>query len=265
MSGAPRGGRFPGFDAASQAKHWDPVTAGVVLSRLGMPPDIRFFSPEEEAIATALCDQLLDQHEDPKVPVLNFIGARLAEQDTDGWRYQDMPEDGRAWRMSLAALDADGHAHCGTGFASCSAADQVTLIQAVQDIGSGDWHGLVAGHVWSLWTRYACTAFYASPSAWNEIGFPGPAYPRGYKNPGVDAREPFEVRDARPAVDPVTDGRSADDPLDDIREGQAEPDDRRKTASANAGHGQADGPGGDHGGRDHGQSAGPLLAGRGDR
>jgi len=46
-----------------------------------------------------------------------------------------------------------------------------------------------------LWTRYACTAFYSSPSAWNEIGFPGPACPRGYKNPGVDAREPFEVRD----------------------------------------------------------------------
>jgi hypothetical protein len=57
--------------------------------------------------------------------------------------------------------------------------------------------------VWSLWTRYACTAFYAHPAGWNEIGFPGPAYPRGYKNPGVDAREPFEVRDARPGSDPV--------------------------------------------------------------
>ena len=59
------------------------------------------------------------------------------------------------------------------------------LIQAVQDLGSGDWHGLPASRVWSLWTRYACTAFYAHPWAWNEIGFPGPAYPRGYKNKGV--------------------------------------------------------------------------------
>ena len=41
------------------------------------------------------------------------------------------------------------------------------------------------------------------PAAWDEIGFPGPAYPRGYKNIGVDALEPFEVRDARPAQDPV--------------------------------------------------------------
>ena len=47
-------------------------------------------------------------------------------------------------------------------------------------------------------------------SAWDEIGFPGPAYPRGYKNPGVGEREPFEVprRAARPR-DPVREGANA--------------------------------------------------------
>ena len=79
------------------------------------------------------------------------------------------------------------------------------LVQAVQD-GDGDWHGLAPPHVWSLWTRHACTAFYSHPWAWNEIGFPGPAYPRGYLNLGVDAREKHEERDAEPA-DPVTAGR----------------------------------------------------------
>ena len=80
------------------------MTAGVVLSRLGMPPDVRFFSPAEEAIATALCDQLLDQAEDARLPVVNQIDARLAEKETDGWHYEGMPEDGKAWRLSLAAL-----------------------------------------------------------------------------------------------------------------------------------------------------------------
>ena len=67
-------------------------------------------------------------------------------------------------------------------------------------------HGRSAKHVWSLWTRYACTAFYAQPVAWAEIGFPGPAYPRGYKNAGVDSLEPLEVRDAKPAIDPLRKG-----------------------------------------------------------
>jgi hypothetical protein len=35
------------------------------------------------------------------------------------------------------------------------------------------------------------------------MGWPGPAYPRGYKNTGVDSREPFEVADADPRYDPV--------------------------------------------------------------
>lgn len=199
--------RFPGFDVLAQSKHWDRVTAGVVLSRIGMAPDIRFFTPAEQAVATALCDRLLDQDVDrdgeERVPVVNLIDARLAEFQTDGWHYEDMPEDGQAWRESLAGLNADAQARFGTAFSACSHEQQSVLIQAVQDRGADPWHGLPATHVWSLWTRYACTAFYAHPSAWNEIGFPGPAYPRGYKNPGVDAREPFEVRDAKPEDDPA--------------------------------------------------------------
>jgi Gluconate 2-dehydrogenase subunit 3 len=222
-------GRFPGFDAVGQAQRWDPVTAGVVLSRLGMPPDIRFFTPDEEAIATALCDQLLGQDRtraagsaasaeppgpaeddpaegdpaEPLVPLVQMIDSRLAEQETDGWRYADMPEDGQAWRDTLGYLDADARDRYGCGFARAAGADQHAILQAIQDLASGQWHGLNAAHVWSLWTRYACTAFYAHPMAWNEIGFPGPAYPRGYKNAGVDKREPFEVADARPGADPA--------------------------------------------------------------
>ena len=202
---AAAGDRFPGFDVLDQAGHWDPVTAGVVLARVGRPPDIRFFTPAEEAAATALCDRLLGQDQDggPKVEVVPQIDARLAEQETDGWRYADMPEDGQAWRDSLRLLDEDSRAACSAELAVLSLEDQRAVIQAVQDLGAKDWHGLNAAHVWSLWTRYACTAFYAHPSAWNEIGFPGPAYPRGYKNPSVDAREPSEIADAHPSRDPV--------------------------------------------------------------
>ena len=200
-------GRFPGFNVLDQSGHWDPVTTGVVLKRVGMAPDIRFFTPFEQAIATALCDALLAQEGDAgqqsRVRIVNLIDARLAEQQTDGWRYHDMPADGQAWRDTLAALDADANDRFGTGFATCQGPHQASLIQAVQDRGSGQWHGLNAAHVWSLWTRYACTAFYSHPLAWNEMGFPGPAYPRGYKNAGVDKLEPFEVHDAKPADDPV--------------------------------------------------------------
>jgi hypothetical protein len=195
--------RFPGFDVTAQAHRWDPITAGVVLERLRAPQPPRYFTGREEAVADALFDQILDQRSDPRVPVTAMVDGRLAEERTDGWRYADMPEDGPAWKQTLGLLDRDAQERCGTGFPECTAEAQREIVQRVQDLGSDDWHGLPASRVWSLWTRYACTAFYSHPAAWNEIGFSGPAYPRGYGALGVDKLESFEVRDARPSDDPV--------------------------------------------------------------
>jgi hypothetical protein len=200
------GNRFPGFDVLSQAGRWDPVTASLVKSRLDPPAQLAFFAEAEADCAAVLLNLLTGQQDDQQIPVLPMIDARLAAGETDGWRYSDMPEDGQAWRDTLAYLDADADGRGGTTFAAATEKLQLELIQAVQDRGSEDWHGLNAAHVWSLWTRYACTALYAHPLAWNEIGFSGPAYPRGYKNAGVDKLEPFEVRDARPSGDPIREG-----------------------------------------------------------
>ena len=201
--------RFPGFDVLAQAGHWDPVTAGVVLARLGPPPRIRFFTPDEEAVARPLLDLLLDQRTEPRVPVLEMIDSRLLENSTDGWRYEDLPEDGQAWRDTLAALDRDARDTHGIAFAICTDDVRRALVQAVQDLGAKPWHGMTASKVWSLWTRYACTAFYSHPWAWNEIGFGGPAYPRGYKNAGIGRREPWEVSDHADR-DPVADSPGGD-------------------------------------------------------
>jgi len=200
------GGRFPGFSTLAQARHWDPATAAVVMARLGRPPDIRFFTPAEEAVARALFDQLLDQHEEPRVPVVNLVDARLAEAETDGWHYEDMPRDSAAWKASLAALDQEARSRWDRGFARLGPVWQVRVLQEIQDLHHQSWRGFPADRLWSLWIRYACTAFYSHPWAWDEIGFAGPAYPRGYKNLGLDRLEPFEVRDVSPGADPARGG-----------------------------------------------------------
>jgi hypothetical protein len=176
---------------------------------VGPSPAPKFFTGPEETCAQALLNLLTGQdgHDGQlAVPVLEMVDARLAAGETDGWRYDDMPEDGKAWRDTLAYLDADAVARYGRSFADAPEEGQAALVRAVQDLKSATWHGLPASRVWSLWTRYACTAFYSHPAAWAEIGFPGPAYPRGYKNAGVGRLEPFEVPDTRPAIDPVRRG-----------------------------------------------------------
>ncbi len=196
--------RFDGFDVLGQAHAWDPVTAGTVLRRLAPMPPLRFFSQTQEAVARPMLNLLLDQRDEPRVPVFEMIDQRLAELTTDGWHYEDMPPDAQAWSESLEALDEDARVKHGKGFAGCAELEQTEVMQAVADLGSDTWHGMAASRVWSLWTRYACSAFYSHPWVWNEIGFPGPAYPRGYKNRASmagerAALEPFEVADRHPA------------------------------------------------------------------
>ncbi len=174
---------------------------GVVLARLDPQPEVSFFTVAEQATAEALFDRLLGQDADPKVPVLLLVDRRLALGQTDGWRYEDMPEDGRAWRETLAGLDADARARHDECFHRLAWEQQGALVQAVHHADC--WHGMPGARVWSLWTRYTSTAFYSHPWAWNEIGFGGPAYPRGYKALGMNKREGWEVADHHSA-DPVT-------------------------------------------------------------
>lgn len=197
------GARFPGFDVTTQASHWDVATRTKVMRRTEPPTAPRFFTEHEQATATALFNQLLFQPEEPRVPVMNMVDARLADNETDGWHYETMLPDDQAWRASLAALDAASEFRFGRNFAECTWDQQAELLHVIQDLGTELWYGMTAAHVWSLWTRYGCTAFYAHPLAWNEIGFDGPAYPRGYKNIGVNRLEGIEVHDAHPTDDPL--------------------------------------------------------------
>jgi hypothetical protein len=201
-----RAPRFPGYDVLDQARHWDEATRSVVISRLHALPPVRFFTPAEEAAAMSLLDRLMGQ-DDPsaegRIELVRMVDGRLAEAQTDGWHYDSMPRDGQAWRDSLAALDEDARERHGCLFAECGFDQQRALLSDIHGWQGERWHGMPPAQVWSLWTRYAATAFYSHPWAWNEIGFGGPAYPRGYKNAGVDKREPYEVPDARPGDDPV--------------------------------------------------------------
>ena len=76
-----------------------------------------------------------------------------------------------------------------------------------EKLHGGAWSALNVSRAWTLVLRDACQAFYAHPWAWNEIGFGGPAYPRGYSrfgSPHIDKaeREEWEGEQAF-AVDPV--------------------------------------------------------------
>jgi hypothetical protein len=197
-------GRYPDFDVLSQAGHWDEATRRVVMARVDEVPGVRFFTTEEAATIGPLLDLVLAQDREPRVPVLELIDAKLFDGRFDGFQHADMPRDDETWRRVAAGLDATAVQH---GFKSFRVAPGRVRKAIVGAFAEGRLHGRVwdelpCAKAWSVVMRGALAEFYSHPWAWNEIGFGGPAYPRGYAVLGPGGREPWEGKGAD-EVDPV--------------------------------------------------------------
>ena len=202
--------RFPGYNVL-QKRHtpsWDEQTRRVIDRRLAMSREPRFFTAGEWQTLNALCDRIVPQPKHrPPVPVAAMVDQKLTKNLTDGYRDARMPKQQDAWRRGLNAVDAEAATRHGLPFHAIGAAEQDDLLRLMQQ-GELD-HPAWAGMPCELWFNQRLVhditaAYYAHPTAWNEIGFGGPASPRGYVRMGFDRRDPWEAVEATPAHTPRT-------------------------------------------------------------
>jgi hypothetical protein len=185
-------GRYPDYDVLTASAHWDPLTRRVVLDRVANVPPIRYFTEHETHTLRAFCDVVTGQDAEPRIPVLEMVDAKLHAGHLDGFRHHDMPPDPETWREVAASLDQSSRKHgCQEGFAAASSACQHEIVQQFSE-GQLDWE-LPVRKAWEVVMRGVLAAFYSHPWAWNEIGFGGPAYPRGYARLGAGQREHWEA------------------------------------------------------------------------
>ncbi|HEX6540037.1 MAG TPA: gluconate 2-dehydrogenase subunit 3 family protein [Candidatus Dormibacteraeota bacterium] len=191
-------GRYPEYDVMREMDSWDPTTRDVVEDRLKPSGPLRFFACDEVASAHAFCDTVTAQHHEPRIPVVAMIDKKYAAGRLDGFRYDDMPEDGETWHRALAGLDAVARQRYRARFADCAADVRHAICEqfARGELKGGVWDGLNCKRAFSVMMRGVVSAFYSHPWAWNEIGFGGPAYPRGFMRLGEGVREPFEKPEA---------------------------------------------------------------------
>lgn len=199
-------GRYPDFNVLDEADHWDELTRRVVLDRVEHVPPIRFFTRMEADTLGAFCDVVLAQDREPRIPVLNFVDAKLWAGQLDGFRFAGMPDDRETWRRAAVGLVAAARQHGAPDFVSASSEIQHRVVDAFHrgELRGEVWDELPPDLAFSVLMRAVLSTFYSHPWAWNEIGFGGPAYPRGYARLAAGQRENWE---ATPAFerDPVKD------------------------------------------------------------
>ncbi|HEX6819877.1 MAG TPA: gluconate 2-dehydrogenase subunit 3 family protein [Ktedonobacterales bacterium] len=197
-------GFYPGYATLSQQNFWDEATRALVLARVNEVPPIRFFQGDEVALARAVFDRLLpqeDRDESRRIPVLNYVDNSYYLDETSGYRYASMPNDREAIRLGLKGIDAVARHMYATPFVALAAHEQEEVLQTLRDgnppAGQEYWTQMDVCIFWLQLVSRACDAYYAHPYAWAEIGFGGPAYPRGYMRLQGGQPEPWEVAERR--------------------------------------------------------------------
>ncbi len=191
--------RYPGYDVLAKRRtpSWNDKTREVIERRLALPREPRFLDAAEFAILVAIAARIVPQPADrPPVPVAALIDDKLVHDRGDGFRAEGMPLQREAWRRGLAAIDAEAQAAHGTGFVALAADRQDAILRTVESGEATDpaWSGMGPKTFWKQrLINDVVHAYYAHPTSWNEIGWGGPASPRGYVRMGYDRRDPWEA------------------------------------------------------------------------
>jgi len=195
--------RYPGFDVMSQQDHWDDATRQLILRRVNDVPPIRYFNPTELRTLSALVERVLPQSDrlpEQRIPIAPWIDQRCYERIADGWRFDNMPPDDEAWRLGLRGIDEVAQLRFGRSFVDLVDEDQDLVLRLIArgDPPGATWRALPARRFWVfIVLRQICAIYFAHPTSWNEIGFGGPAYPRGYFALNHGYPERWETREVR--------------------------------------------------------------------
>lgn len=200
----PRKTNYPGYDVLDKrhTPSWDEATRTVIAGRLATPREPQFFNAVQWLALTHLCRCIVPQADaEPVVPVAALVDAKLAKVTGDGYRDARLPPLRDAWRIGLAALDEESRAQFGLPFASVEPAQQRALLEQLQrgDMHHDTWQGMPSKLFFARRALHdICSAYYSHPHAWSEIGFGGPANPRGYVRLYFDRRDPWEAAESHP-------------------------------------------------------------------
>lgn len=176
---------------------WNDQTREVVRKRLDEVPARKFLTEAQWLLLEAIVARLVPQpdREEP-VPIVPWLDNMLQQNHSPGYRYADMPPMRPAWQKGLDAIAAEARNRHGKSFEELSPEDQDALLADVQHnrVESRYWQDLPAGGFFlHHLLKETVAVYYSHPDAWSEIGYGGPASPRGYARLGLDERDPWEA------------------------------------------------------------------------
>lgn len=188
--------RYPKWDVMSQAKEWDFHTRQIVEDRL-LPGKRRTLTMAEKQQLTVVCSGLLaDDREEILDYVIGHIDKSVSDPIGESQRKVGIPPGEQLIRRGLSALNAGAMEKYGKGLAflhGIEISDLLRDLQRGEAPGKQAWEGVPQKEFWDRLMLLSVESYYSHPTVWSEIGYAGPAYPRGYVRLERGLVDPWEA------------------------------------------------------------------------
>lgn len=188
---------YPTYNVMDEQKEWDSHTRSIVTSRLQREHSHRFLTPVEAETLRVWCTLLMDDHRGDIIQtILTHIDQTLAENKGEGPRKVNVPPIQNLLRQGLKAIDEAGWIADSRPFFQLDEATQKLIMHQISDASyppTEAWDGIPQKALFHKLLQLSVEAYYSHPLVWSEIGFGGPAYPRGYVRAEPGQLDPWEA------------------------------------------------------------------------
>lgn len=192
--------QYPNFDVMHGEKHWDGHTREIVQKRLRTDSfyPYRVFTQQEADTLYSLCSILLDDIRQPIIAyVVHHFDSTLKASLGESQRKIGVPPQSALIRDGLALLDQACVDRYGEAFPRLEShlrkqivkqlmQGKLALPSSLEKFPATEWMDKILID--------AAAAYYSHPSVWSEIGYAGPAYPRGYVRTEMGLTDPWEAK-----------------------------------------------------------------------
>ena len=195
---------YPDYDVLAKwnTPSWNDQTRAVIAKRLNQVPSREFFDELQYKTLEAICDRVVPQPERSardKVPIAPWLDAKLHKNQTNGTRYVPLPPQRECWQQGMNAVEAEAKVRFERPFHALDQAEQDMLLHAIGNgkVKAPNWGKHLPAKLFfrQVLLREIVEIYYAHPAAWSEIGFGGPASPRGYLRLGTNRHDSWEAEE----------------------------------------------------------------------
>jgi hypothetical protein len=190
--------RYPGFNVLSQVKEWDPHTRDIVLKRLGPFPELKYLTPEETQMLKTIASHIVyDNREAILNYVIHHLDQTLSSDIGESERKPKTPPAKDLIRQGLSALNKAAQKMAQKPFTWLDTASQFKIIASLQTETVEpipEWKRIPPKGLFKKLAGMIISAYYSHPTIWSEIGYGGPAYPRGYVRIEPGLTDPWEAK-----------------------------------------------------------------------